>query len=130
MLHAGFTKISVQNSNSRGKFEIPHMEWNSSGEGNSKCSVHTLQKSLYGIQTAGGNSKFPIWNETAGEREIQNALCIFAFVRKNSGGKFSPYRGEREIQNAAKISVQRREIQNSPYGMKQRRARKFKMLCA
>jgi hypothetical protein len=59
-----------------GEFEIPIWNETAGGAGNSKCSVHNLQKSLYRIQTAEGNSKFLIWNETVVGQEIQNALCI------------------------------------------------------
>jgi hypothetical protein len=73
--------------------------------------VHNLQKYLRGIQTAVGNSEFLIWNEIAAGPGIQNAPCR---IHKNLRTEFK----------------QRGEIRNSPYGMKQQRGGKFKMLHA
>jgi hypothetical protein len=37
--------------------------------------MQNLQKYLRGIQMVEGNSKFSVWNETAVQGGIQNALC-------------------------------------------------------
>jgi hypothetical protein len=73
--------------------------------------MQNLQKYLQGIQTAGGNSKFLIWNEIAAWQGIQNAPCR---IFKNLHAGFKQWGG----------------IQDSPYGMKWQCGWEFKMLHA